>query len=250
VRRSAIPLLLAALAIVATACQVAVGVTIDVAADGSGMVGVEVILDAEAAARLGDPSAAVQLDDLREAGWTVDEPARADDGSVLFSGRREFADPDQLALVLAEVGGTDGVFDGIQLEVEDRFGRAEYRFAATVNLSGSLEQFSDPALTEALGGQPLARNPEELAAAGDDNPGSATLTVSVALPGDPRTTGSVDGGRATWTFPMTGGQATSQRIEVAATTAQGRTGLFVVVAVVAAVAAAIAATIGVLRRRS
>jgi hypothetical protein len=233
------------------ACRADVVVGIEVEPDGSGTVEVTLDLDQEAASRLGDPSEAVRSDDLRLAGWEVGEPVPAEGGGVTLSATRQFADRDQLEMALEEVGGVDGVFRDVSLDVRDGFGRAEYEFGADVSLTGSPEQFSDPALAAELGGLPLARSPEELTAAGADDPEAITLTVTVGLPGgDPRTTGSVADRRATWTFPVTGGESTEERISVSTTAPQGRTGLLVIVAGIAAVIAVTSGVMVLLRRRA
>lgn len=234
----------------ATGCRVHATVAIDVDADGSGVVETRVVLDPDAARRLGDPAKAVPIGDLRAAGWAVEPPATAKDGTVTLLARREFTGPEHLADVLAEVGGKDGVFRDVRLTVDDGFGRTDYAFSTTVELSGSPEQFSDPELATALDGLPLARSPEELAAAGADDPKAVTLALSVALPGgEPRTTGRVDGDRATWTFPVTGGTPTSEQVQATSTASRGRTGLLVGAAAVALVVAAAAVTVGLVRRR-
>jgi hypothetical protein len=139
----------------------------------------------------------------------------------------------------------------VSLTVDDGFGSADYEFATTVHLTGSPEQFSDGELSAALGGLPLARTPEELAADGADDPRTATLEVSVRLPGGtPRTTGSVEDGRATWTFPVTGGEDTTEQLEVSSTTSSGRTGQLVILAAVTGALALVALVVGLLRRRT
>lgn len=250
-RRLSLLVLAVLAAVLLGACQVHGEVAIDVADDGSGTVEVRVTLDREAVRRLGDPATAVRVDDLRAAGWDVREPEQGEDGAVTLIGRRAFSGPDQLGPVLEEIGGTDGVFSGVRLEVDDGFGSADYEFGATVHLTGSLEQFSDGELAAALDGLPLARTPEELAAEGADDPRAATLEVSVGLPGGtPRTTGSIEDGRATWTFPVTGGEETTEQIEVASTTSSGRTGQLVILAAVAGALALVAFVVGLLRRRT
>ena len=237
--------------LLAGACQVHGEVAIDVAEDGSGTVEVRVVLDREAARRVGDPATAIRLDDLRAAGWEVPQPERAEDGSVTLVGRRAFSGPDQLGPVLEEIGGAEGVFSAVSLRIDDGFGSADYEFATTVHLTGSPEQFSDGELAAALDGLPLARTPEELAAEGADDPRAATLRVSVRLPGGtPRTTGSVEDGRATWTFPVTGGEDTTEQLEVSSTTSSGRTGQLVILAAVTGALALVALVLGLLRRRT
>ena len=237
--------------VLAGACRVQSEVAIDVAEDGSGTVEVRVVLDREAARLVGDPATAIRLDDLRAAGWDVPEPERAEDGSVTLVGRRAFSGPDQLGPVLEEIGGTEGVFSAVSLRVDDGFGSADYQLATTVHLTGSPEQFSDSELAAALDGLPLARTPEELAAEGVDDPRTATLEVSVRLPGGtPRTTGSVEDGRATWTFPVTGGEGTTEQLEVSSTTSSGRTGQLVILAAITGALALVALVVGLLRRRT
>jgi hypothetical protein len=250
--RRLLPLVLVVLAsLAAAACEVHTEVAIDVTEDGSGAVEVRVELDREAVRRVGDPATAIRLDDLRAAGWDVPAPERAEGGSVTLVGRRAFSGPEQLSAVLEEVGGSEGVFRGVRVQVEDGFGSAQYELGATVHLTGSLEQFSDAELAAAVDGLPLARTPEELAAEGADDPRAATLTVSVALPGGaPRTTGSIEDGRATWTFPLSGGQATTEQIEVSSTTSSGRTGRLVILAAVAGGLALVALVVALVRRRS
>lgn len=194
-------------------CRVDAEVAITVAADGSGEVEVSVELDADAAGQLGDPAAAVSADDLRAAGWSVADPDMLDGGGVRFTADRSFATPDQLAAVLDEVGGTDGVFRDVELAIEDRFGETEYRLGAQVVLTGSPEQFSDDGLAAQLDGLPLGRTPEELFLSGAMDPAAVTLRVVVDLPGGlPDTDGRYADGAASWEFPVTGGEPTDARI--------------------------------------
>lgn len=243
------PFLLCALALCATACRVRADVAVEVQPDGSGTVEVTVELDPAAARRLGDP-AGLALDDLREAGWDTSEPARAEDGSVTVVARKGFAASDQLDDLLTEVGGADGVFRDVRLDVDDRFGSTEYRFAADVHLTGSPEQLSDPLLAAVLDGLPLARSPEELAAAGADDPAAVTLQLSVSLPGgDLSTAGEVERNRASWEFPVTGGEPTDEEVTVSSVASRGRTGVLVGIAVVAGIAAVGTLVVGITRRR-
>lgn len=244
------PLLVScALVLCASACRVRAEVAVDVQADGSGVVQVTAELDPAAARRLGDPGR-LQLDDLREAGWDTSEPVRDEDGSLTVVARKGFDGPDQLATLLEEVGGPDGVFRDVRLEVDDRFGSTEYRFATEVHLTGSPEQFSDPLLAGVLDGMPLGRSAEELAAAGADDPRAITLELAVSLPGgDLSTGGEVVGRRARWAFPVTGGEPTDDEVMVSSVASRGRTGVLVGVAAVAGAGAVAAVVVGLVRRR-
>lgn len=235
---------------VLVACRVDGEVAVVVEPDGSGVVTVTVRLDDEAASRLGDPTTALRTEDLVAAGWTVEEPAVADEGVVLRT-RRSFASPEDLPGVLDEIGGVDGVFRDVRLEIDDGFARTEYAFSARVELTGSPEQFGDAALTDALGGLPLARTPEELVFSGAADPSAMTLEVAVELPGgDPDTNGDVRDGAAVWSFALTGGEPTSAELSSTATVESGATRIMVLVGVGGLLVAAGLAAVGLLRRRA
>ena len=236
--------------VLAAACQVHTEVGIDVSEDGSGTVEVTVTLDREAAGRLGNPATALRLDDLRQAGWKVDDAAPLDGGGLRLVGRRDFASADQLGAVLDEVGGADGIFTGTELAVSDGFSSTTYDFTTTVELSGSLEQFSDAELAAALDGLPLARSAEELAAEGATEPDAATLDVVVDLPGgSPETNGEQVDGTATWSFSASGGEAVSEQLRATSTASGAPVVLFVAIAVVAALGAIAALVVGLAARR-
>ncbi len=240
--------------VVATSCRVDADVLVDVAPDGSGTVTVSVILDAEAAAKLGDPGTAIKTGDLSAAGWKVSKPT-VDKGSkeLTLSAVREFSSPRQLAAVLTEIGGgtpeKPGVFSGVKLEISDGFASTEYRFRTKVALSGSLEQFSDPALTEALGGLALGRTPEELAAEGASKE-SLHLTFTVELPGDaPESNGAKVGRTTRWTLEPASGTPTDVDASATATESQTTVPLLIAAGALLVVAAAGMAGAALLRAR-
>ena len=249
-RRGLLLVVLAA-AVLLSACRVRTDVVIDVAEDGSGTVEVVVALDAEAADRLGDPATALRTDDLVGAGWDVADPSADEDGGLTLRASRRFASPAELPGVLEEVGGVDGVFRGTELTVGDGFNSTTYDFTTSVELTGNPEQFGDDLLTASLGGLPLGRTAEELAFEGAADPETATLRVAVELPGGaPDTDGEVDGDRAVWELPMTGGEPTSQELtSVSTLSGSGTRTMFVLGAVALALALGLA-IVGVVRRRA
>ena len=259
----------ALVAIVLAGCQVDSLVAIRVNQGGSGTVTVTVHLDAEAAERLGDPATSVQLSDLVAAGWVVDSPktetSGALKGGVTLVVRRKFGSPDELAQVLGEIGGTPGktgspaVFSDVQLKLTDGFASTDYSFSSALSLTGSMEQFSDPELTAALGGLPLARTPEELQAEGLTAASAATLKVSVRLPGNLEqstgkistgnvTTGSAQGASASWEFPMSGGTAASATMTAQSSDTQPMPTRLLIAAAALLVLAGVFLTVGLLRR--
>ena len=261
-------------------CQVDSQVAIRVNQGGSGTVTVTVRLDAEAAQRLGDPATSVQLSDLVAAGWEVDDPkteaAGPSQGGVTLVARRKFGSPDELAQVLGEIGGTPGetgssaVFSDVQLKLTDGFASTDYSFSSDLSLTGSLEQFSDPDLTAALDGLPLARTPEELEAEGLTAASAATLRVSVRLPGtleqttgkisagspttgnvttSGATTDSAQGESASWEFPLSGGTASSATMTAESSDTQALPTRLLIAAAALLVLAGVFLTVGLLRRR-
>lgn len=229
-------------AVVLAGCRSVATVDVSVAEDGSGVVAVVVDVDRAALAQLGDPSA-LALEDLRAAGWDVPGPTSTPDGGLRLEARRAFAGPDDLAGVLDELG----VFSATSLTLEDSFASTDYAFGTRIELTGSLEQFSDPELSAVLGGVPLGWTTEELTAAGATAPGAAELVLRVELPGG-ATAG--DGGPAQWRFPLTGGTATAASVE--ATSQVRPTVPLVLVGAGAALvlAGAVALAFGLGRRRS
>ncbi len=248
-RRAVRLVALVLLALVAAACRTTVTVAVDVDPDGAGTVTVTVVLDREAAAQLGDPKG-VALDDLRTAGWRVEDPVATGDGGVRFRVARPFASPDQLADVLAEVGGADGVFRGTRLAVDDGTASTSYSFRSGVHLTGDPAQFGDEDLTKVLGGLPLGRTPQELQVMGAAAPGAGTLVVSVDLPGgSPDSNGTVRDGRAGWRYPLTGGSPTDAVIRSSAEDADAGTVALLAGGAALLVAAVVVAVVGLVRTR-
>jgi len=143
------------LVVVLTGCQVRAQVAIDVETDGTGSVLVAVSLDEAALARLGDPSTALRIDDLTQAGWTVTGPKVLDDGFSQWTAAKPFLSIDDLNQVLAEVVGPDGPIRDLALAVTDDDAATVSRLTGTVDLSAGIDAFADPDLALALDGDPF-----------------------------------------------------------------------------------------------
>jgi hypothetical protein len=153
--------LLPLLAVVALAvgCRVDAKTTVEVAEDGSGTVTVEVVLDQEAADRIPDLAEQLRVRDLRRTGWEVTGPTEVEGGGVTVTATKAFFEPDQLAEVLAQVGGVSG-----ELSRDRTFGTTSYDFTGTLDLSRGLRTFSDRQLTRLLDGFPIGQDQEALEA--------------------------------------------------------------------------------------
>jgi hypothetical protein len=190
--RRLLPALVALLA--TAACQVRTAVTVDVDHDGSGTVEVAAGLDAEALAQLpdldddGDADAAdlaalARTDDLEQAGWTVGEPEAHDDMTwVRIS--KPFGTPEEADAVLAELTGPDGALPDLHVTRRDPFGRTQFGFVGTADLSAGLEAFGDQGLAAALDGEPLGEDAAAIEArTGRPLADTFTLAVTADLPG-------------------------------------------------------------------
>ena len=151
---------LAVLALASLAgCQVDTTVGIDARADGSGVVRVVVALDRAAAAQVPDLAQQLRVDDLEAAGWRVEEPVPREGGGVEIRARKAFRSPAGAARVVEELGGDGGPFRRFRLTRDRSFLRTRTALSGTVDLSSGLAAFSDPVLTERLGGSPLGVDP-------------------------------------------------------------------------------------------
>lgn len=235
-----------------SACRVDTTVDVAVESNGSGTVTVDVRADAAATERIGDPTKAIRLADLREAGWQVADPRVSAKGDLHLRATRKFGSAAELGRVLGEIGrGADGPFIGVvTLRISDGFARTDYRFAADLKLSGSVDELSDPALTEVLGGLPVGRTPEELSALGLGPEGLGTLRVRVDLPGKVRDhTGKRVGDRVEWSAPLAAGKPVAQQLRVDSVVTQPQVLLFRYGGLALLIAAIALLVVGLLRRR-
>lgn len=181
------------------ACRVETTVGVRMGADGSGAIVVDVVLDDDAVARIGDLRAEVRTADLEQAGWIVEGPTPVD-GWQRLRLSHSFADAEEGERLFRSLATDDGPFGDVHLDQKRGFWSTETTFRATIDLQGGLEAFGDPALTEALGGQPLGVPVDDL----QQRLGTAldrlfTLRVAARLPGsvESNAPSSVDGG-ALW----------------------------------------------------
>jgi len=180
-------LLLAVLGLLA-GCRVDATTRVEVADDGSGTVTVEVVLDQEAADRIPDLEEQLRVRDLRRTGWTITGPEPVDGGGVSITATKPFGDPEQLAVVLDELGGNRGPLRDPSLSRERGFGTISYDFSGTLDLSRGIATFSDRQLAQLLDGFPIGQDEaaleEELGAPLRD---LTSFTFEVVLPDGDRT---------------------------------------------------------------
>jgi hypothetical protein len=187
-------------------CRLDVGVDVAMQADGSGTVTVTATADRELVAAAPAALADLRLDDIRAAGWTVADPVNGADGSATLALTKPFRTPAEATAVLAELNGPDGPLRNLVVTLDRSFATASSGLTGTVQLSGGLGAFSDAALVQALGSQPLANLVTQPV---DQVLG---LTVTARFPGRVTTAnGEIAGDRAsvTWRPPLTDGTTTA-----------------------------------------
>ena len=139
------------------ACQVEIEVGIGFNEDGSGVVTVDVALDQDAVALAPDITSLLLTTDIEDpsSGWSYNDPRIDEQGRTSFSASKPFGSPEQLESVLAEIFGSDDVFRDFTFERTTAFAQTDYRVTGVVDLSDGLDLFTDPELTERLGGEPF-----------------------------------------------------------------------------------------------
>ena len=195
-----------------TACQIDIEVGIGFNEDGSGVVTVDVALDEQAMALNPDITSLLLTSDIENpaSGWSYNEPRIDEQGRTSFSASKPFSSPAQLELVLSEIFVSDNVFRNFTFQRDTSFAKVEYRVSGVVDLSDGRDLFTDPELTERLGGEPFGVPTPDLDSALE----GVTLRVVLDLPVGPEREEVLEFG---------GGQAT--RLEM---TAQDESGTAVV----------------------
>jgi hypothetical protein len=219
--------LLAACAVLLSACRLDVTVDVDMTTDGTGTVTVAAVADQELVAQVPDLVEDLRLEDAVANGWRVEGPTAVEGGGMSISLEHDFSSAEELASVLNSIGppltgmqaarttatGEDGQPDGDTTNAID----------GTLVLPNGYESFADAELIEAVGGQPFG---EQIAASGL-TPGEAmSFVFRVAMPGElvSSATGTeTDGGVIEWTAELDGSSQSllTQTVQRAATSSNG-----------------------------
>jgi hypothetical protein len=125
--------------LVAAGCKVDTTVSIKVNDDGSGVVTVTAVLDAEAVKTVesggGKLEDRIRLSDLTASGWTVHPWLRAADGSAQIVLSKPFASPAQFAQVMQEVSGKVGPLRDLTLTRDHGLLSTHYEVTGDLDLT-------------------------------------------------------------------------------------------------------------------
>lgn len=135
----------------------------------------------------------VETSDLTTAGWEVTIPQPGALPGSQMSIRKQFKTADQLAAVLTEIDGPDGIFGDTSLLVTHEDATTNYDLSLMVNTSRSVADLIDPAAATLFGGNLFGGNlfggnlfgvpAEELVdRAGTDLNDAVSLVVRVTVP--------------------------------------------------------------------
>lgn len=170
-----------------TGCRADVVVDIDVAHDGAGRVRVSVTFDEAIMRWAPDLAELIEVDDL--IGWNISrQHEQTAAGEILHMvAVKRFANPSELAAVLAEIDqppdGTDGLFGSATLTTERDGARLLYDLRVDVDLDRPVSGLVNPATADALEGElfgmPIAAIEER---AGKPLDQLVTLVVQATLP--------------------------------------------------------------------
>jgi len=147
-----------ALAALLAGCKVDTTVTIKVNRNGSGVVTVTAVLDADAVkaaeARGGKLEDRIRVGDLTKAGWTAPTWARAADGSAQLTVSKPFTSPSEVAGIVGELSGKVGPLPGVSVT------REQGLFSTTYSATGAIDLkqlhtglTTDPGIVAALTNQ-------------------------------------------------------------------------------------------------
>ncbi len=184
-----------------TACQVDIGVDIGFNEDGSGVVTVDVALDQAALELAPEITSQLLTSDIEDlsSGWSLNDPRIDDQGRTSFSAFKSFGSFHQLQAVLDEIFGPQGVFRDFTFERNTSFAQTDYLVTGVVDLSGGLDLFTDPLLTERLGGEPFGQPIPNRQAALD----AVSMRLALTLPVGTEQVEILDLGQGAVSFELT-----------------------------------------------
>jgi len=228
----------------ATGCQVRITGGIDVDDAGGGTVRAGLGLDADALETVGDLGSALRVDDLRQAGWSVDGPRKEGDGLTWVRVTKRVSDSEEAATALAQLSGPEGPFRDLRIESSRDLLHTRTSLSGAVDLSGGLNGLADADLLARIGGTVPLDLEGLRTELGADLDKLVQVSFEARLPGSVHAnTEQRAEGRLVWRPPM------GERLAIAASSQGLNLRTVVIVAIVLVVAVGGGITWFVVRRR-
>ena len=141
----------ALLVLFAAGCQVQIHTTVTMGENGRGTVTQAVGFDDAALRRVGDLDQQLRVDDLTQAGWTVD-PAVTEGDTTWVRAHYEFADPAEATALVGQLSGPDGPYRDVLVERSQSLLSATYSVSGVIDPTSGFSMFGDPELLSTMGG--------------------------------------------------------------------------------------------------
>lgn len=193
------------LGVLCTACRVDVNVDVAMKADGSGVVTLTAVADADIVKQAPGLGTDLRFDDLEAAGWVIAGPAPTPTGGMQVTLSHPFQTPAQGTALLADLNGPGGPLTGLTLARVRNSNSTTYSFNGTLQVTGGLDAFTDPDLLAAVGATPYT---SQLAAANVQPSAAIGITVRATLPGRVQSNSAGSGAGLAWTVPFDGSAVT------------------------------------------
>jgi hypothetical protein len=177
-------------------CRLDANVLVDVGRDGSGIVTVTAVADKDMLGRGGLALADLRLDDVKQAGWTVEAPTATSSGGRQMIISKAFHTTTQADQILSELSGPAGPLHGLKVTQKREFARIVTNVQGEVGLDGGVAGLGDDELVQLLGGQQVLQG-----LTGANLAEHFVVTVTLKGPGAPV-------GPATASGPMDGATRT------------------------------------------
>lgn len=182
-------------------CRLDATVTVEMHDDGSGVVTVAAVADAELAKEVPNLADELRLGDVRAAGWQVKGPTGTKAGGLRITLTHDFRDADEATALLSSLGGPFAdltVMRTIDGEGDDA--SALNSVSGRAVLQQGFDGFADQALLQSTSGTPFGDR------LGNAQPSRLMgIELHVDLPGSvEQTNGTDEDGIMTWTIPLDG----------------------------------------------
>ncbi len=163
---------------VCAGCRLDANVMVETIRDGSGLITVTAVADRDMVGRAGLALADLRVDDVKQAGWTVDGPADNATGGRQLVFTKAFHTQAEADRILSEISGPAGPLHDMRLVQKRGFAKITTTLQGEVGLDGGAAGLGDDELVQLLGGQQVLQG-----LAGSNIADQLVVTVTLKAPG-------------------------------------------------------------------